>query len=172
MFIDTAGYGKEGKAVKAIVHGGENEQHVNYTPLSCVPIIQDNEDDIKLVRSRVDPNITNLDDLWGEILGFVYERDEENSYNTINNNCCTLAYELTEELIGKEDALRIIEPDSFNGGMGITQGKYIGSCLGKIWAIFRFVKQNPIATTTAVVTIVVTIGTRFLPIFRFNCSKI
>lgn len=153
--IETIGYGKIGRIEKDVGHGGESIEYMKYKPIACVPIVNDNEYDIKLVEyqlgSKYYGKVPSLNKVWGVILNLVHQHSKLR-YNFFSDNCCTFAYSIAEQLIGKDKALTTIEPSNFNGGMGITNGQWVGLFADKTMNIVRYTKQHlyELGITTAV----------------------
>ena len=60
---------------------------------------------------------------------------------------------IAEQLIGKDKALAVINPDSFNKGIGITKGQWIGTLTDEAMVVVNFMIQKPVETViTATIT--------------------
>jgi hypothetical protein len=125
--MESAGYGKIGKIAKEVGGGGEEESYLHAKPLSCVVIIEDNDDNIKLVENLLleaenelyaswkelvenhqldEIEFPKLLMIWQLILDLVHHNNpSKDKYNAISNNCCTLSYKVAELLIGEDEAL-------------------------------------------------------------------
>jgi hypothetical protein len=60
----------------------------------------------------------------------------------------------------------LIDPDSFNKGIGITNGQLIGEITYKVMAVVRFIKQKPVETATMAAITAVTIY-----VVKRSCTK-
>jgi hypothetical protein len=143
--IETVGYGKIGRIAKGVGQGGESIEYLRVKPIACIPIVKDNEDDIKLVEQQLGSEyygkVPNLNKVWLVILNLAHKHSKP-EYNFCDGNCCTFAYDIVEQLIGKDKALTTIEPSSFNGGIGITNGQCVGFFADKAMSIVRYTKQH------------------------------